>query len=73
MGVCEHDLLLLLLRSQLSLGFTILCEIVAYVTIFWSNHRGSHIPSSLMVQAGFVFVASIHQSGTWMSGSFESV
>ena len=30
----------------LSLGCTILDEIFAYVTVFTSNHRGSHIPSS---------------------------
>ena len=40
---------------------------------FWSNHRGSHILSSWMVLAGYVFVAGIHQSPTWMSGSFETV
>ena len=33
----------------------------------------SHIPSSWMVQAGCVFVADIHPSRTWTSGSFESV
>ena len=40
---------------------------------FWSNHIGSHILSSWMVHAGCVFVASIHLSRTWMSGSFESM
>ena len=33
----------------------------------------SHIPSSWMVRAGCVFVAGIHPSRTWTSGSFESV
>ena len=65
---------LLLLRSRaLSLGFTILVEIFAYVTIFYSNQWGSHIPSLWMVCAGCVFVAGIHPSRIWMSGSFESV
>ena len=32
-----------------------------------------HIPSSWMVRAGCVFVAGIHPSRTWTSGSFESV
>ena len=48
----------------------------AYVTVFCfflSNHEGSHIPSSWMVHAGCVFVAGIHPSRTWTSGSFESV
>ena len=40
---------------------------------FKSNHWGIHIPSSWMVHAGCVFVAGIHPSRTWMSGSFESV
>ena len=67
-------LLLLLLHSPAtSLGFIILGEIFAYVTVFSSNHWGSHIPSSWMVHAGCVFVAGIHPSRTWMSGSFESV
>ena len=63
--------------------FCILCVSLGF-TIFWwdfckhdlffflSNHRGSHIPSSLMVPAGCVFVAGIHPSRTWMSGFFES-
>ena len=56
----------------LSLGFTILGEIFAYMTIFLSNHRGSHIPSLWMVRAECVFVASIHPSRTWwMSGFFN--
>ena len=56
-----------------SYGFTIFGKIFAYVTVSWSNHRGSHIPSSWMVHAGCVFVAGIRPSRTWMSGSFESV
>ena len=40
---------------------------------FSSNHRGSHIPSLWMVHAGCDFVASIHPSRKWMSGSLESV
>ena len=57
------------------LGFTTLGEIFAYVIFFFfkSNHWGSHIPSSRMVHAGCVFVAGIHPSRTWMSGSFETV
>ena len=67
-------LLLLLLRSPaISLGFTILGEIFANLTVFLSNHWDSHIPSSWMVNAGCVFVARIHPSRTWMSGSFGSV
>ena len=31
---------------------------------FLSNHRGSHISSSWMVHAGYVFVAGIHPSKT---------
>ena len=38
---------------------------------FWFNLWGSHISSSWMVHAGCVFVAGIHPSRTWMSGSFE--
>ena len=41
--------------------------------VFQSNHWGSHILSSWMGHAGCVFVAGIHSSRTWMSGSFESV
>ena len=37
------------------------------------SHRGSHISFLWMVHAGCVFVAGIHPSRTWMSGSFESV
>ena len=59
-----------------SLGFTIFGEIFVYVALFYSNHRGSHIPSSWLVHAGCVFCccffADIHLSMTWMSGSFES-
>ena len=65
-------LLVLLLRSTtISLGFTILHDILAYVTIFQFNHRGCHILSSWMVHAGCVFVAGIHLSRTWMPGSFD--
>ena len=48
-------------------------EIFAYETVFYSNHWGSHIQSLWMVHAGCVFVASIHPSRTWMSGSVKSV
>ena len=37
------------------LGFTIFGEICAYVTVFSSNARGCHIPSSWIVHAGCVF------------------
>ena len=57
----------------ISLGFTILGEVFAYVTIFWSNHRCSCILSSWMVHAGCVFVAAIHLSRTWVSWSFKSL
>ena len=40
---------------------------------FCSNHRSSQILSSWIVHAGCVFVACIHPSRTWMSGSLESV
>ena len=40
---------------------------------FWSNYWGSHFPSSWMMHAGCVFVAGIHPSRTWMSGSFQSL
>ena len=40
---------------------------------FLSNHWGSHIPALWMVHARCVFVAGIHRSKTWMSGSFESL
>ena len=48
----------------ISLRFTILGEIFAYVTVFESNHWGSHIPSLWMVHAGCVFVAGIQLSRT---------
>ena len=72
---CEAtNILLLLLRSQLYiLGSPFLGEIFAYVTVFQSNHWGSHIPSSWMVYAGCVFVVGNHLSRTGMSRSFESV
>ena len=54
-------------------GSPLLGEIFAYVTVLKSNHQGSQIPSSWMVRAGCVFVAGIHPSRTWTSGSFESV
>ena len=38
-----------------------------------SSQRGSHVLSSLVVHAGCVFVAGIHPSRIWMSGSFESL
>ena len=46
-----------------------------FVCLFFvkSNHRGSYILSSWTVHAGCVFVAGIHPSRTWVSGSFESV
>ena len=56
---------------QLYLWSSPLGEIIAYVTAFLSNHRGSHIPSSWMAHAGCVFVAAIHPSRTWASGSFR--
>ena len=69
-----RGLLLLLLPSPARLmGFTILVRFFSYVTVFYSNHLGSHMLSSWMVHAGCVFVAGIHPSRTWMSGSFESV
>ena len=43
------------------------------MTFFQSSHWGSHILSLWMVHTGCVFVASIHPSRTWMSGSFEFV
>ena len=43
------------------------------MTIFRCNHRASHIWSWWTVHAWCIFVASIHPSRTWMSGSFESV
>ena len=38
---------------------------VAYVTVSYSNHRVSYIPSSWMVHTGCVFAAGIHLSRTW--------
>ena len=55
------------------LGFIILGEIFAYLTVFQSNRKGSHILSSRMVHAGCVVLADIHQSRTWMSGLYESM
>ena len=57
-------LVLLLMRSPaVSLGFTILGENF-YVCdhFFLSNHESSHIPSSCMVHAGYIFDASIQPS-----------
>ena len=58
-----------------SLRFTTLADTLAHVTVFnkKSKHRGSLIPSSWMVHAGCVFVAGIHSSRAWLSGSFQSV
>ena len=69
----ETKIILLLRFTVISLGFAILGDIFAYVTVFESNHSGGHIPSSWMVHAGCVSVAGIHQYWTLMSGSFESV
>ena len=66
-------LLLLLPSPAMSLGFTILGEIFAFVTVFYFDHWCSHIPSSWVVHAGCVFVAGLHPSRTWMSESLESV
>ena len=60
----------------ISLGFTSLGEIFAYVALFsflffsffLSNHRGSHIPSSWMVHAGCVLLLAFTHPE-----SFESV
>ena len=43
------------------------------VVCFWSNHKDRYIPSSWMVHAGCVFIAGIHPSRAWKSGSFGSV
>ena len=40
---------------------------------FMSDHRGGHIPSLWIVHTRYVFVAGIHLSRTWMSGSLESM
>ena len=67
-------LFLLLGAPAISLGFTILDEIFCECDLlFKSIHWGSHILSSWMVHARCVFVANIHPSRIWMSGSFESV
>ena len=71
--VIQIFVILLLRSTTISLGFTILGEIFAYVTVFKPNHWGSHIPSLWMVHTGCVFVAGIHPSITWLSGSFESM
>ena len=65
------QLLLLLCSPAISLGFTIYGEIFAYVIGFSCNHSGSLIPSSWMVRDWCVFVADIHPSRTWMSGSVD--
>ena len=52
--------------QAIPLGFTILGEIFAYVTVIQSNHWGGLIPSLWMVHARCVFVASICLSRTWM-------
>ena len=65
----------------ISLGFTTLGEIFAYVTSpppppplpNPPHHWGSHIPFSCMVHAGCLFVPGIHLSRTWMSGPFQSL
>ena len=72
--------LLLLLRSQpaIPLGFTILGEIFAYVTLFLFFL--CFYPTIEVVTFRLcrwctlgVFVAGIHLSRTWMSGSLKSV
>ena len=57
----------------ISLGFTILGEIFAYVTVSQFNHRDNHIQSSWMVHAKCVFVPGIQLSISWRSGSFEAM
>ena len=54
----------LLLCFQLYIWGSPFFEIFAYVTIFYFNRRGCHIPSLWMVHAGCVFVAGIHLSRT---------
>ena len=73
LNTSHQDLLLLLCSPAISLGFTMLGEIFVYVTIFQSNHWGSHIPSLLMAYAWCIFVAGNHPSRTRMSESFQSV
>ena len=43
----------------ISLGFTIIGDILCKRSVFKSNHRGSHIPSSWMVCDGCVFVTGV--------------
>ena len=50
--------------------FTTFGEIFAYVTVFYSNCRVSHI---LFLWMQGVFVVSIHLSRAWTSGSLESM
>ena len=59
----------LLLRSQLYVWGSYFFGEIFCVWDLFSIHRGSHIPSSRMVRAGCGFVADIHSSRTWMSGS----
>ena len=68
-------ILLLLLRSQLYVwGSSLWVRFFLRIWQgFYSNHRGSHFPSSWIVRAGCVFVASIHLSRTRMPSSFEYV
>ena len=51
-GVHVLLFLLLLCSPAISVGFTILDEIFAYVTVSLSSVRSSHIASSWMVHAG---------------------
>ena len=63
----------LLLRSPvMSLGFTILGEIFVYVTVFFFSSTIEVVTFRLHGLCMLhVFVAGIHLSRTWMSGSFE--
>ena len=65
----------LLLRSQLYIfGSPFWVRFLwMWLFTFKYNHWGNHILSSWMMHAVCVFVAGIHQSRSWMSGSFESV
>ena len=65
-------LLLLLHFPAISLGCTILCEIFVHVTIFHPTIEVVTLHLCGWCMLG-VFVASIHLSGPWMSGSFDSV
>ena len=56
--------------SAISLGFTSLGEILANVTVF---HPTIEVVTFRYVDGGWVFVAGIHLSRTWMSESIESV